>query len=63
MFRPAIEDHAILLPDGTFLTIHFAALLVFVGLAISERSCRPSRKPLGCALAVASNSFPAGTAR
>jgi hypothetical protein len=62
MFRPAIEDHAILLLDRTFLTIHFGALLVIVGLTISARSCRPSRKHLGCALAVALNFFPAGTA-
>lgn len=63
MFRRAIEDHAILLLDRAFLTIYFGALLVIVGLTISERTCRPSRKHLGCAPAVAMNFFPAGTAR
>jgi hypothetical protein len=63
MFRPAIEDDSILLQDRTFLTIHFGALLVIVRLTISERSCIPSRKHSGYALAVAINFFQAGTAR
>ena len=63
MFRPAIEDDSILLQDGTFLAVHFGALLVIVRLTISERSCIPSRKHSGCALAVAINFFQAGTVR
>ena len=63
MFRPAIEDDSILLQDGTFLAVHFGALLVIVRLTISERSCIRLRKHSGCALVAASNFFQAGTAR